>query len=145
MNPAECNYSHPVQLEALEHCRVKRWSPFVCLMAFASVTGIAIHYLYPETGSIGSGRYAIKFFNAIIKPRSNTESTYTHIHFLWSHYAGSSKDINPSFQPNHIVPISYSNIFQPHVNKVICFQEGKKVPSSTTECKATKWSCFLHP
>ena len=68
MNPAECNYSQLVQLEALKNCQAKRWSPFVCLMALASVTGIAIHSLYPETGSIGSGRYAIKLFNAIIKP-----------------------------------------------------------------------------
>ena len=142
MNPAECNYSQLVQLEALKNCQAKRWSPFVCLMALASVTGIDIHSLYPKTGSIGSGRYAIKLFNAIIKPQSNTESSYSHIHLLRSHYAGSSNDINPSFQSNRIVPVFYFYIFQPHVNKIICFQEGKKVPSSSTECKTTKMAMF---
>ena len=97
-------------------------------MALASVTGIVINSLYPETDSTGSGRYAMKLFNAIINPRSNTESTYYHIHLLWSQYSGSSKDINPSFQPNHIVPVLFSNIFPPNVNKGLGLQERKKCP-----------------
>ena len=94
-------------------------------MALASVTGIPIHSSYLETGFIGSGRYATKLFNPVTKPRSNAESTYSHVNLLCPHYAGSSKDINLSFQPNQIVPVFYYNIFGPHVNKGLCFQEGK--------------------
>jgi len=67
-NPAQSNYTQLVKFEALKNCQVKRWSPFVCLMALASVTRITIHSLYPETGGVASGMYAVKLFNAMIKP-----------------------------------------------------------------------------
>jgi len=67
-NPGQSNYTQLVKFEALKNCQVKRWSPFVCLMALASVTRITIHSLYPETGGVASGMYAVKLFNAMIKP-----------------------------------------------------------------------------
>ena len=37
-------------------------------MALASVTRITIRSLYPETGGVASGMYAVKLCNAMIKP-----------------------------------------------------------------------------
>ena len=105
-----CNYAQLVKIEALKNCQVKRWSPFVCLMALASVTGIPIHSLYPETGGVASGKYAVKLFNAVIEPPKMPDDNSSHIHLLWSCLGGGSKkDVNPLFRPNHIVPVFASD------------------------------------
>ena len=104
-----CNYAQLVKIEALKNCQVKRWSPFVCLMALASVTGIPIHSLYPETGGVASGKNAVKFFNAVIEPRKMPDDNSYHIHLLWSCFGGSKKDVNPLFRQNHIVPVFASD------------------------------------
>ena len=78
-------------------------------MALVSVTGIPIHSLYPETGGVASGKYAVKLFNAAIEPCKMPDDNSSHIHLLWSCLGGSKKDVNPLFRPNHIVPVFASD------------------------------------
>ena len=87
-------------------------------MALACVTGITIHSLYPETGGVASRMYAVKLFNAMIEPRNNPAVAHSHIHLLWSHLAGTLKDVNPLFQPNHIVPLFLSTVFHQILTKI---------------------------
>ena len=48
------------------NCQDKRWSPFIYLMALASVIGVPIQSLYPETKSKLAGNITSKVLNAII-------------------------------------------------------------------------------
>ena len=73
--------------------------------------------------------YAVKLFNAMIKPRNNPAVAHSHIHLLWSRLAGTLKDVNPLFQPNHIVPLFFFNSFPPDLNKDTSYEEGK-IPNS---------------
>ena len=59
MNAPGRKHSQLVQLETLRICQVKGCSQIVWLLALASVTGIAIHLLYPETGCIAFGKFAV--------------------------------------------------------------------------------------
>jgi len=103
--------------------------PLFCLMALACVTGITIHSLYPETGGVASGMYAVKLFNAMIEPRNYPAVAHSHIHLLWSHLAGTLQDVNPLFQPNCIVPLIFFKSFPPDLNKDTSYEEGK-IPNS---------------
>ena len=59
-----------MQLETLKICQVKGWSQFVWLLALASVAGIASHPLYPETGCIAFGQFAVKLLNVVVKSQT---------------------------------------------------------------------------
>ena len=56
--------------EDLENLSGKGWSKFVWLLALASVTGIASHPLYPETGCIAFGKFAVKLLNVVVKSQT---------------------------------------------------------------------------
>ena len=67
MNAPGSKHCQLVQLETLKICQVKGWSQFVWLLALASVTGIASHPPYPETGCIAFGKFAVKLLNVVVK------------------------------------------------------------------------------
>ena len=84
MNTPGCKHCQLVQLETLKICQVKGWSQFAWLLALASVTGIASHPLYQETGCIAFGKFAVKLLNAVVKSQTiqkvhiPTSSCYGH-------------------------------------------------------------------
>ena len=77
------------------------------MMALSSVLCLPIHSFYIETGGIkGAGRHVFDLSNADIEPREKSVAESFPIMLLWSLAAGSRKDLNPSFVPNH-VPFLY--------------------------------------
>ena len=121
------NYSDSIRLEALLNCQHRRWSPFICMMALSSVLRLPIHSFYPETGGRkGAGRHAFNLSNADIEPREKSVAETFPIMLLWSLAAGSRNDLNPSFVPNHIVPLF---ILKGHSN-LVKVMEGPKIKQS---------------
>ena len=58
MNTSECSYCTTGDLETLSGKKMKS----ICLLlALASVTSVAVHSLYPESGNIASRKYAKKY------------------------------------------------------------------------------------
>ena len=70
MNTPGYKHCQLVQLETLKICQVKGWSQFDWLLALASVNGTAIHPLYPETGCIAFGKFAVKLLNVVVKSQT---------------------------------------------------------------------------
>ncbi|XP_065069047.1 uncharacterized protein LOC135694297 isoform X2 [Rhopilema esculentum] len=124
-------FTQSAKVEALKNCQVKRWSPFICLLALASVIGIPIHSLYPETGGMIAGKYAAKLFNAIIHPRERLDDSNSHIHLLWSCFEDFKRHINPNFKPNHFVPVFVGDNFS------LDSSNAKSRPSQTLNVAAS--------
>ena len=61
---------------------------------------------------------------------NNPEAAHSHIHLLWSHYAGSLNDVNPSFQLDHIVPVFFIIVCDLVLVKVKVTNLKTKVSSS---------------
>ena len=98
-NKSLSNYHDCLKLEALKNCTNRRWSPFICLMAMASVLGLQVRSLYPDTGK----DHMENFCNALLLPRESQNKHCSTINLLWSFCV--LPKMQSSFRPNHIVPI----------------------------------------
>ena len=127
------NYIDCVKLEASLNSHSKRWSPFICLMALASVLGLPNQSLYPESGN----RHASSIANALILPRERKSVNHSPLHLMWL-VCALPQDKKALCMPNHIVPVFVvSNEKEIHpvqnVQLKILFQRiGNAEPISTT-------------
>ena len=126
-------YSDCVRFEAFQNCQDKRWSPFICIMALSSILGLKIYSHYPETGG---RRYAFNLCNAEIHPRQGGFHASTPINLLWSLASGTEKDKNPSFVPNHIVPLFLLDTETTQVKLVSNSSKCSYAATKTLEIKA---------
>ena len=64
MNIVGCKHCLPANAAGgLENLSGRRMEPIGLVLALPSVTGIAIHSLYPETGCIACGECAVKLLH----------------------------------------------------------------------------------
>ena len=89
------NLKKSVTSEALNSSRNCTWSPFLCVLALASVTRVNINSVYPFTKHAG-------IFNRLIEPRE-CQSDET-LDILWCSKNVESEPVG-NVIPNHIVPI----------------------------------------
>ena len=120
---AEC-----VTREALRKCENGRWSPFICIMALASVVELPITSLFPDT----EDKSAVALCNGNLFPRKKTPAK-TPIYLLWSVCTMPSNG-NKHTRPNHIVPVvvlkdaNHAKAQQRFGQATLSFQSAKPKP-----------------
>lgn len=57
-----------IKTEAIDNCRSKNWSSFLCILGLSSVIGISIQTVYPLQGK--SDNCYFKLFSSLINPRT---------------------------------------------------------------------------
>ena len=96
--------------EALNATRDCAWSPFICILALASLIDINIKSIYPYSKYV---KY-ITIYNQLVQPREcNTNGT---IHILWCSTTHRNDET-----PNHSVPLSPKTIISNNDMKMFNF------------------------
>ena len=120
------NVEQCVISEALNATRDCVWSPFICILALASVIGINIKSIYPDSKYV---KY-ITIYNQLVQPREcNTNET---IHILWCSTTHRNDETS-----NHFVPLSPKTIL-PNNDMKKLKQQKINFLSSRTEFPATE-------
>ena len=116
-----------IKTEAIDNCRSKNWSSFLCILGLSSVIGISIQTVYPLQGK--NDNCYFKLFSSLINPRTPA------IHHDVLNILFYPSSFSKYFKCNHFVPL----LIKTHFDCTVSFKRNQTDTKGNCKTKKLKF------